>query len=112
MKRAILVAGLLGPGLLASTAYANDDCTAPMSSWQPREVMEQKAIAMGWTVNRIRVDDGCYKVYAFDANGQRIEAKFDPATLDLVKLKQGNEIERSEKADTPDVDGTDGGTGN
>ena len=112
MKRQFFVAGLLGVGLMATATFASDDCTAPMSTWQPREAMEQKAIEMGWTVDRIRTDDGCYKVYGKDANGQRIEAKFDPATFALVKLKQGDEIKHEDKAEKPDADGTAPSPGN
>ncbi|MDP3960665.1 MAG: PepSY domain-containing protein [Pseudorhodobacter sp.] len=112
MKRQIFVAGLLGFGLMASATFASDDCVAPMSTWQPREAMEQKAIEMGWTVDRIRTDDGCYKVYGKDANGQRIEAKFDPATFELVKLKQGDEFKHEDEDEKPDADGTEQGTGN
>lgn len=111
MKRQIFVACLLGFGLMATASFASDDCVAPMSTWQTREAMEQKVIEMGWTVDRIRTDDGCYKVYALDADGQRIEAKFDPATFDLVKLKQGDELKHEDKAEKPDADGTEAGTG-
>ena len=113
MKRAILIAGLLSAGLIATAALAGDDCTAPMSTWQPREAMEQKAISMGWTVDRIRTDDGCYKVYAHDASGKRIEAKFDPASLALIKLKDADHEDKQEEShDPPETEVPAQGSGN
>ena len=46
---------------------------------------------MGWDVRRVRTDDGCYKVYARDAQGRRIEAEFDPVTLDLIEIEGGED---------------------
>ncbi|EEW25845.1 PepSY domain-containing protein [Rhodobacter ferrooxidans] len=94
MKRKMLVAGVLVAGLLATAAYPGDDCTAPMSTWQPREVLAEKVRALGWEVDRIRTDDGCYKVYGRDETGKRIEAEFDPATLELLELEQHDDDRR------------------
>lgn len=102
MKRPIFVAGLLSVGLMAGAVRASDDCVSPMSTWQPREAMQATVEAMGWTVERIRTDDGCYKVYARDANGVRIKAKFDPATFALIKMETGPEDKAAEKHDEAD----------
>jgi hypothetical protein len=45
--------------LLSGTALADDDCDDPVASWQPRENLREKLEAEGWTVHRIKVDDGC-----------------------------------------------------
>ena len=82
--RATLVMALIGPNL----AYAGPHCHVAMADWQPREALQAKVTAMGWSVQRIKTDDGCYKVYARDQNGQRIKAKFDPATLEQLKLER------------------------
>ncbi|MCI2395714.1 PepSY domain-containing protein [Aliiroseovarius sp. N1F302] len=39
----------------------------------------------GWTVRRIKTDDGCYEIKGRDAQGRQIEVKLDPATLDVVE---------------------------
>ena len=69
---------------IAAPAVASQRCAAPMAEWKPREALVDKLRAEGWTIRRIKTDDGCYKVRATDAEGRRIKAKFDPATLERV----------------------------
>lgn len=59
----------------------------PLADWQPREALETKLAAEGWTVRSIRSDDGCYKVKATNLNGERLAAKFDPGSLELIRRK-------------------------
>ena len=95
MKSRILTATLLA-GLLASgAAWADSHCDEPVANWQPREVLRQQLEQRGWTVQRIKVDDGCYEVRGTDRLGNRVKAKYTPATLRLRKL----EIEFSEGSD-------------
>jgi hypothetical protein len=96
MRHKILFAALFGAALMAGPGLADEDCKAPMSTWQPRAAVAAKAESLGWKVRRIRTDDGCYKVYGYDAQGRRIEAEFDPETLDLLEF----EVE----TDGPDLD--------
>lgn len=65
-------------------AAADRYCSVPLSDWQPREALQRKLEAEGWTVLKIRSDDGCYKVLARDGRGDTVKAKFDPATLERV----------------------------
>lgn len=69
---------------LAAPALASQRCSAPMAEWKPREMLVEKLRAEGWTIRRIKTDDGCYKIRAVDAEGRRVKAKFDPATLERV----------------------------
>lgn len=73
--------------LPASVALADDDCHAPSAAWQPREAAMQAASGLGWRVDKIEADDGCWEVKGIDAEGRRIKAKLDPATLKVVKLR-------------------------
>ena len=91
MKRPILIAALLSSALASPVALAKeDDCKAPMAQWQPREAVEQMAKAQGWTVRRIKVDDGCYQIRGMDADGREIAVKVDPGSLAIVRMKQRN----------------------
>ena len=47
----------------------------------------QAAAGLGWHVDEIEADDGCWEVEGRDAQGRRIKAKLDPATLQVVKLR-------------------------
>jgi hypothetical protein len=67
-------------------AFADQDCGAPMTDWQPRDAVQRMAEKQGWTVRRIKIDDGCYEIDGSDADGRTIEATIDPATLAIVSL--------------------------
>ena len=41
-------------------------------------------VRMGWDVRSLKTEDGCYEVYAVDAKGSKIEAHFNPKTLERV----------------------------
>ena len=90
MKKLVL-AGLL----MGGAAWADTDCHVPVQDWQPREVLRQQLEQQGWQVQRIKVDDGCYEVRGTDRLGNRVKAKYTPATLRMRKL----EIEFSEGSD-------------
>ncbi|MEJ1157295.1 PepSY domain-containing protein [Prosthecomicrobium sp. N25] len=86
MKSTILTVLLLlafDPG----SARADSRCRAPLADWQPRDALQRKLEAEGWVVETIRAHDGCYRVRAVTASGQRMDAHFDPATLDMVGRK-------------------------
>ena len=80
---AVLLAGLLASG----AALADDDCIDPVASWQPREVLRQQIEQRGWTVQRIKVDDGCYEVRGQDRKGNKYKAKYAPASLRIHSLE-------------------------
>lgn len=40
----------------------------------------------GWEVRNIKVDGGCYEVYALDEKKERVEAYFHPVTLERMKI--------------------------
>ena len=73
---------------LSAPVLADDDCDDPMADWQPREQLRQKLEAEGWTVYRIKVDDGCYEVKGLAPDGFRAEASFAPASLELMELER------------------------
>lgn len=50
-------------------------------NWQAQEKLTAKLKEQGWDVRRIKVDGGCYEVYALDGSGKRVEAYFHPRTL-------------------------------
>ena len=44
--------------------------SAPKSKWQPRSALESQLQADGYSVRQIKVEGGCYEVYATDKDGQ------------------------------------------
>jgi len=90
--------------LISGLALADDDCDDPISNWQPREILRQQLEADGWTVYRIKVDDGCYEVKAQDNKGHRVEASFAPASLELMDFEREDEDDEDDYEDESDDD--------
>lgn len=90
MKKTLTILTFLA-ALPAGAALADDDCFVPMTDWQPREAVAQFAERNGWTVRRIKIDDGCYEIDGRDANGRQIEVTVHPATLDVISFEYEDE---------------------
>lgn len=72
-------------------AMADDACFVPMADWKPKEAVAALAAEQGWTVRRIKIDDGCYEIEGADAQGHRIEATIHPATLEILEIERGDD---------------------
>ena len=72
--------------LIVPPAQAGRDCDAPPETWQPRSAVSALAERKGWQIDRLKIDDGCYEIKGRDADGQRMKAKLDPATLKVLRL--------------------------
>lgn len=69
----------------AGAALADDDgCESRVGDWQPRSAVVKMAEQRGWTVQRIKTDDGCYEIVCTDREGRSFEAIVDPATLEVI----------------------------
>jgi hypothetical protein len=82
----VLLAALAASAPSFATGLATCD-SGPQESWQSQEALKKQLTDKGWKVNRIKVDGGCYEVYAIDENGKRVEAYFHPQTLAPVPTK-------------------------
>ncbi len=77
--------------LIAGMAQADIRCAVPMTKWQPREAVMQLAQEKGWTVRRIKIDDGCYEIVGTDATGAKLKVKVHPGTLAILPDKPDHE---------------------
>ena len=87
MKRIVLsavltiaTAGLLAAASAHATGLATCD-SGPRETWQAQEKLEQMLKERGWQIRRVKIDGGCYEVYALNEKGERVEAYFHPKTL-------------------------------
>ena len=80
-----VVIGLALVWLTAGLARADWQCSAPLADWQPRETLVAQLEGQGWRDIAVRIEDGCYLVHAFSADGERLHGMFDPATLKPVE---------------------------
>jgi len=85
--------------LPVGSAMADDDCFVPMADWKPRETVAAMAADLGWTVRRIKVDDGCYEIIGTDEEGRQFKAKVDPSTLEILKIKSRDRDGRHGRSD-------------
>lgn len=86
MRKTLTILAFLA-SMPAGAALAEDDCFVPMADWQPREAVAQLAADQGWTVRRIKIDDGCYEIDGHDAEGRAIEVKVHPGTLQIIEFQ-------------------------
>jgi hypothetical protein len=98
-----LVTVLTLASLLSATALqAEERCSVAMTDWQPREAVAKLAAEQGWTLRRIRIDDGCYLVLGTDAQGRKFEIKLHPATLAIVERGHDDRDDETQKNHSDD----------
>jgi hypothetical protein len=84
-----LISSFIGVTLLVvaassqATGLATCDSGNP-NTWQPQEKLEAMLKERGWQIRRIKIDGGCYEVYALNEKGERVEAYFHPLTMAAV----------------------------
>ncbi|MQM39451.1 hypothetical protein KBTX_03477 [wastewater metagenome] len=88
MKGGLVLSMVMLGVAAAGAAQAADGCDVPKSEWQSRDTFRQALMDKGWEVKSIRTEDGCYEAYAYDENGDRVEAYFNPKTLEPVRVKE------------------------
>jgi hypothetical protein len=88
LSAAALVAAIAAAApvnVAGATGLATCDSGSP-DTWQPKEKLAATLKDKGWEVRNIKVDGGCYEVYALDDKGERVEAYFHPVTLARVPI--------------------------
>lgn len=110
MRKSLSVITFLGLLATSGPLLADDDCWAPMANWQPRDAVQKMAEQQGWTVRRIKIHDGCYRIYGRDAKGQEMKLTVNPVTLEIVDPSEhdGHHHGHTDNDDGhPDQNGTD-----
>jgi hypothetical protein len=69
-------------------AWAGKKCDAPPETWQPRSAVGALAERNGWSIDRLKVDDGCYEIKGRDAEGRRLKVTIDPASLKVIRVRR------------------------
>ncbi len=90
MKRVVLFTA--AAVAMATPALAAGTCsTAPKSQWQPQSKLETNLQADGLTVRQIKVENGCYEVYATDKDGKRLNLAYNAETLQQLDNAEAGE---------------------
>ena len=91
MKHAFLLSAIAV--VVASPAFAagNGCSTAPQSAWQPQSKLESMLKTDGLTVKQVKVENGCYEVYATDKSGKRMNIAYNAETLQKLDNAEAGE---------------------
>ncbi len=84
MKRQLLTLCLTLATAGAFAQHAEKCDPIPKDEWKPQAELERKLTNQGWKIRRVKIENGCYEVYAKDELGRNVEQFFHPKTLDRV----------------------------
>jgi hypothetical protein len=105
MKKTLVTLAFLA-ALPASAALAGEKCDVMPEQRQPLEALSKLAGDFGWTIDKMKIDDGCYELRVTDGSGNILKVKVDPATLDVVDGKVKRFGNGSNAPTTDNADGT------
>ena len=76
--------------LLAAPAFASKiSCdSGPQDGWMTKDAIMETAKGLGYDTRAVKVERGCYEVYAISPEGKKVEAFFNPVTGELVGVKE------------------------
>jgi hypothetical protein len=77
---------------LSSPALAAGKCsTSPRAAWQPQAKLEAQLASEGFKVRQVKVESGCYEVYATNKDGKRENIAFNAETLERLDNAEAGE---------------------
>ncbi len=86
MKKTLAMLAFL-VALPVTAAFAGEKCDVQPEQRQSFEALGKLAGDFGWTIDKMKIDDGCYELHVTDGSGNVLKVKIDPATLDVVDGK-------------------------
>lgn len=84
-----LTAITLAATLMAAPAFASKiSCdSGAQEGWMSKDAILETAKGLGYDTRAVKVERGCYEVYAISPKRQRVEAFFNPTNGELVGVK-------------------------
>jgi hypothetical protein len=77
---------------VAGPAFAEGKCASgPKSKWQPKSALQSQLEADGYKVRQIKVESGCYEVYAINKDGKRANMAYNAETLEKLDNAEAGE---------------------
>lgn len=74
----------LGSVSAQAGSFGRPCTTAPQSEWLSLEALKTRVEALGYKVQKAKIDNSCGEIYVRDKNGNRIELFVDPANGKIV----------------------------
>lgn len=92
MKHVIVMLPVLAIFAAAPAFAAGNACTnAPKSTWKSQATLKKQLQNEGLKVRRIKVEGGCYEVYAVDKHGKHVNTAYNAKTLMKVANAEAGE---------------------
>ena len=89
--KAVIVLGVVA-SLIAVPAFAAGKCaTSPKADWRPKSALETQLTSAGYKVKQIKIESGCYEVYATDKDGKRANMAYNAQTLEKLDNAEAGE---------------------
>lgn len=75
--------------LLSAPAFASGTkCNSPsQDQWMSTAELTTKYTEKGYDVKNFKVEDGCFEIYALNAEGTRVELLVDPMSGELLEIE-------------------------
>lgn len=92
MKHILTIVSVLTILAAGPALAAEGGCTsAPKSAWQSQATLKAKLEAQGLKIRQIKVEGGCYEVYAINQDGKRVNTAYNAKTLKQVANAEAGE---------------------
>lgn len=86
-----LLSALLLTAAISVPAFASGekfDCgMTDKATWMSEDAAKAKGVELGYEVGKIKVEDGCYELYAKDKDGKKLEVFMHPVSGEVVGAK-------------------------
>ena len=91
MHRFVFTAAILAIVSMPALAAQPSCSSAPKSQWQPQSKLETILKNQGLKVLQVKVENGCYEVYATDTGGKRVNLAYNAETLQKLDNPEAGE---------------------
>ena len=87
----MIIALSLAAFAYSAPAYATGAaCDVPQEKWISEDAIKAKAVELGFDARGVKVEDGCYEVYAIGKHGAKVELVMNPETAEVLETKAAN----------------------
>jgi len=84
MKNAIAVVLFLA----CAPAFAAANCPKyDKAEWMSQDQAKAKIEAMGYKIDKFKIDGNCYEIYGVNKEGKKAEVYFDAKNLNIIKAE-------------------------
>lgn len=65
-------------------------CDVAKDKWMTEDAIKAKAVELGFDARSVKVEGGCYEVYAIGKDGAKVELVMNPETAEVLETKTAN----------------------